>query len=82
MLLIICNILAINYFIKGKFMKFEWFLIFDYPRFRTYRANVPGGWLICSVCLTPGKPEDMPGDVSQSMVFLPDPDHVWEVEMD
>lgn len=57
-------------------IKFEWEEIFSSPDGRnfTYRAKVFGGWIISSYtyATTP----------AESMVFIPDPNHEWEIEND
>jgi len=61
--------------IKEKVMKFEWERIHfsDAWEFRTSRAKVFGGWLIrCQSW------NDEWGQ-SESMVFIPDPQHQWEI---
>ena len=54
-------------------MKFEWVIIHYIKSigWTTYRAKVFGGWLV-SNCF----------DDNNSMVFIPDQKHEWEVERD
>lgn len=51
---------------------FEWELIDNCPHEYTSRAKVPGGWIVVHGCN-----ED--NALSESMVVIPDPDHIWTV---
>ena len=42
----------------------------------TYRVRVIGGWIVKSVMVAWNKEPA----VSQTMVFIADPEHLWEVE--
>lgn len=60
-------------------MKFEWEKIYvssGYSTRRTWRAKIWNGWLV--------KSESWDEDLGQceSMVFVPDEDHEWEIEME
>lgn len=60
-------------------MRFEWETIKDLPTSNTYRAKVYGGWLVNNV--TKYRDErGKPAGQSESMVFVPDPSHKWEIE--
>jgi hypothetical protein len=50
-------------------MKFEWQKIEKYTR----RAKVFGGWIIHSF-------DSVEDSLSESMVFIPDPKHEWDLE--
>ncbi len=54
-------------------IKFEWELICEAHKNDTARAKVFGGWIVRSLTY----PDDR---VSESMVFVSDPNHEWEVE--
>lgn len=41
----------------------------------TYRAKVMNGWLVNSYVIVENTP-------SECMVFVPDPKHQWEIEID
>lgn len=56
-------------------MKFEWEVMDDPPYAQTKRANVIGGWIVVHRELW----DDNKGEVL-GMVFIPDPEHLWEVE--
>jgi len=49
--------------------RFEWELLkrINSPYASTYRAKVPGGWIVLHWSET------------KSMVFIPDPNHEWKV---
>ena len=47
---------------------FEWELVDNYPDEGTSRAKVPGGWIVVHHF-----------ESSESMVFVPDPDHIWMI---
>jgi len=42
-----------------------------YPPTEAYRTPVPGGWLVAVHVVESGS----------TVVFVPDPDHAWEVEL-
>lgn len=55
---------------------FEWEEIFAESKgleCTTYRAKVIGGWLIMNNTSSRGK------ELTQGLVFIPDPDHIWGV---
>ena len=58
-------------------MKFEWDEIKNLPSCQTYRAKVPGGWLVNQISVH-NNYRSMP-DHTESMCFIPDPDHTWVV---
>ena len=63
--------------------KFEWELIQEFIGDgminATYRAKVPGGWIVRHKEYFIGT-TDMPlAATSSSMTLLPDPEHKWEV---
>lgn len=60
--------LVYNRLIKTK-IKFKYEKVKD----STYRAAVFGGWILVSV-------GGIVGDPKESMVFIPDPNHEWEIE--
>jgi len=47
----------------------------------TSRAKVYGGWIVSTDIYTDAKPETN-RNINASMVFIPDPEHKWEVDMD
>jgi hypothetical protein len=50
----------------------------------TIRSKVMGGWLVRSIAdkaLCVSKTGDISIANSQSMVFVPDPNHEWEIEV-
>ncbi len=53
-------------------------------RLQTYRAWVPGGWLVCvwaDVTSSPPTPGSVPaGHWGGGLTFVPDPNHEWETE--
>lgn len=57
-------------------MKFEWEKIYSVIGHATWRAKIWNGWLVRSEEWD----EDM--GLSESMVFVPDEDHEWEIEME
>lgn len=62
-------------------MKFEWKEIKTLDNDFTQRAKVIGGWIIRASTILAGSGFDA-GDVpaiSESMVFIPDPEHKWEI---
>lgn len=54
-------------------MKFKWERLVD----GTVRAKVIGGWVLC----TSGFCSEAADEVSSSMVFIPDPNHDWEIKV-
>lgn len=56
---------------KVKKIKFEWETITEYPP--TYRAKVFGGWKVTSVNSS---------SQTETSIFVPDPNHEWEIEND
>jgi len=70
-------------------VKFEWEKIHEQKEekvfwFGTYRAKVFGGWIVRNFDLTKHqynnlRPEYL-GSTSESSVFVPDPNHKWEIE--
>jgi hypothetical protein len=70
-------------------MKFEWEEIytsedtFHNVYTETFRAKVVGGWLIRHQMLVDEERErtfDGWSNCHNSMVFIPDPEHLWEVD--
>jgi len=60
----------------GTHLKFEWETIKALPSCQTHRAKVIGGWIINQVSVL----KDNRGHdqyLSDSMVFVPDPNHEW-----
>lgn len=55
-------------------MKFEWEII-DANGY-TARAKVVGGWVLCHTAHEWGETEK---SISESMVFIPDKEHQWEI---
>lgn len=57
-------------------MKFEWETIYASKgnHHVTTRAKVFGGWLVKHRSIPPNS------DLIASMVFVPDPNHEWEIE--
>ena len=55
-------------------IKFKWEEIKDLPSHKTYRGKVHQGWLVSTASYLDGELK------SESMVFLPDKNHEWEVE--
>ena len=60
-------------------MLFEWDDIKNLPSCDTYRAKVFGGWLVNNVTKYMDARGSSAGQ-SESMVFVPDPDHQWKVD--
>jgi hypothetical protein len=62
-------------------MKFKWEIIFESESemnfITTSRAKVPGGWLIVNRTAIIGSKNYTE---SQSMIFLPDPGHLWKID--
>jgi len=58
--------------------RFEWELLKmnNSPYAGTYRAKVPGGWIVLHWSQTRFGEN---GGTSESMVFIPDPNHEWKV---
>jgi hypothetical protein len=52
---------------------FEWEIIKQNTNSTIARAKTYGGWVINSLTESPSK------EVSESMVFIPDSNHQWEV---
>ena len=70
-------------------MKFEWEDIytsedaFSNIFMETFRAKVIGGWIVShQILLDEEKKECLDGwsNAHNSMVFVPDPDHEWEID--
>jgi hypothetical protein len=62
-------------------IKFDWEIIYGVPNLSesdggntTARARVPGGWLVRCLCWC-----DNNHVQSESMIFLPDKKHEWEI---
>lgn len=53
--------------------KFEWEMIFKSDWAKTKRLKVPGGWIILHEAWDSNCQ-------SESMVFVPEPEHRWQVE--
>ena len=58
-------------------MKFEWETIKNLPSCKTYRAKVIGGWIVQNNTLI--HPETRESAMTESMVFIPDYTHKWEI---
>jgi hypothetical protein len=66
-------------------MNFDWQRIFKNHNSgvggtSTARAKVPGGWLINNVTYTEVICNGNERNISESMCFVPDPNHEWEVD--
>jgi len=57
-------------------MKFEWENIYSDGELFTMRAKVFGGWCILN---TKFEPNEIGNVISESMVFVPDPNHEWVI---
>lgn len=55
-------------------MKFKWELLTSGTNYFTSRAKVIGGWLVLN------KSADNGENVSETMVFIADPNHSWSIE--
>lgn len=62
-------------------LKFDWELIYrsESQKSFTSRAKVFGGWIIITVVYS-GEDDVGNDPISQSMAFIPDCTHSWEVE--
>jgi hypothetical protein len=60
-------------------MKFEWEKLSDNGFSITWRAKVFGGWLVNNFTCIETKSDQTERMISQSMVFVPDPEHKWEI---
>lgn len=58
-------------------MKFEWEKISGENEPWTLRAKVFGGWIVHTSNESYGQSEC---SLSESMVFIPDPNHEWKIE--
>ena len=60
-------------------MKFEWKTLRNYQNslggFNTLRAKVFGGWVLKNMCW-----DNKYKTQSESMVFISDPSHEWEIK--
>lgn len=61
-------------------MKFEWEELCSYGTMGSARAKVIGGWIVRNVSWTNRWGEDQVQCVAESTVFIPDPEHKWEIE--
>jgi len=67
-------------------MKFEWEEIGkcdgDNCLYEVSRAKVQGGWIVKSLSLFGSDDSDSLAwqNSSESMVFIPDHDHIWEID--
>lgn len=57
-------------------MRFEWEEIKNLSSHKTYRAKVFGGWLVSTESYLEGERK------SESLVFIPDSKHEWEIDED
>lgn len=60
-------------------IKYEWEMMDESHKNFTDRAKVFGGWIVRSFTYEIAGGEDAKG-TSESMVFVPDPNHEWEIE--
>lgn len=59
-------------------MKFEWEVLIEEnisDGFNTLRAKIIGGWALKHMCW-----DDENHTQSESMVFIPDPNHRWKID--
>jgi hypothetical protein len=61
-------------------IKFNWQVISGESLDSTSRAMVIGGWLVSYSRTLMFLGENENGSVSETMVFVPDPNHEWEIE--
>jgi hypothetical protein len=61
-------------------MKFEWQKLAGNEGSQTWRAKVIGGWILNNFTVIEMTPDRGMRNGSESMVFVPDPDHKWSVE--
>ncbi len=61
-------------------MTFEWEEINNLPSCVTYRAKVWGEWIVNNLCVTTTSSEGTQRMATESMVFIPDPNHEWSIE--
>lgn len=64
---------------------FEWERIFKTHNYsiggtNTYRAKVPGGWLVSNTTYTDVLNDGNERTISESMVFVYDPEYKWEIK--
>lgn len=70
---------------------FEWERIYNHHSAgvggtNTHRAKTIGGWIVSVETYTNGVTDGLgrlvvPRNITQSMTFIPDPNHEWEVEI-
>ncbi len=65
-------------------MRFEWEVISHHhsPRIggsNTHRAKVIGGWVVSNDLYTDAANIGNERNLTSSMVFIPDPEHNWEI---
>lgn len=60
-------------------MKFEWENLCTIGDMGTSRAKVIGGWIVRSVAWSK-RDHDWTFHLSESSVFVPDPNHEWTIE--
>jgi hypothetical protein len=58
---------------------FGWEWLADSTHWYTYRAKVFGGWVVRHLEWDTEK-KGMPQPLTVAMVFIPDPNHEWEIE--
>lgn len=56
-------------------IEFKWETIKNLLHTKTYRAKVFGGWIVNDICVC-GESNKI---ICQSMVFIPDNNHEWEI---
>jgi len=61
-------------------IKFEWEQICEIGTLSTLRAKVFGGWLVRTVAWTHRWGDQQIQSLSESSVFVSDPNHEWEIE--
>jgi hypothetical protein len=65
-------------------MKFEWEKIYNAHNTEggtnTYRARVIGGWIITTNTYTNILNDGNERSISESIVFIPDAKHEWEID--
>lgn len=63
-------------------MKFEWEDIKKLESYTTCRAKVIGGWIVNNLTNYKDGNARRPILISESMVFISDPEHKWEITND
>lgn len=79
-----CRVLGVLLTIAmGNLMKFEWDTIdegYHEDLGSTLRAKVFGGWVIRNTSEKPIEEDSNVYNISESMVFIPDPNHEWVID--